>query len=105
VKLFFEFLTVFRQMTGLESLSIQLAGGPDATVAEALHALERALAQAHAQAAVPGELRLLQAGRVAAGVLIFRRTPTGALERVRNPEDQAIVEGEHLVLSVAMAGG
>jgi len=99
VRLCFEFLTVFRQIVGRESVCLQLAersaGHP--TVTDALRALEDAV-----------ELkgyRLLHAGRVAAGVLIFRRTPTGALERIRNPEDQSILDGETLVLSVAMEGG
>ena len=107
MKLCFEFLTVFRQIIGLESLSIQLAGQPagDATVIEALQALEHALEQARAPSAEQRGLKLLHAGRVSAGVLIFRRTPAGALERVRNPEDQSVSDGEHLVLSAAMEGG
>lgn len=99
MKLCFEFLTVFRQIAGRQSVCLQPAEGRagPSTVTDALQALEDAV-----------ELRgyrLLHAGRVAAGVLVFRRTPTGALERIRNPEDQSIRDGEKLVLSVAMEGG
>ena len=99
MKLCFEFLTVFRQIVGRQSLCLRLPEQPGCpqTVTDALRALEAA-------AELKG-YRLLHAGRVAAGVLVFRRTPTGALERIRNPEDQGILDGERLVLSVAMEGG
>jgi hypothetical protein len=99
VKLCFEFLTVFRRIAGRQSVCLELGKRPagPATVTDALLALEEALELK--------DHRLLHAGRTAAGVLIFRRTPTGALKRIRNPEDQAILDGDKLVLSVAMDGG
>jgi hypothetical protein len=99
VKLCFEFLTVFRQIAGRESVCLRLAERPGRcpTVSDALQALEDSVG-------LKG-YRILHAGRLAAGVLVFRRTPTGALERIRDPEDQGILEGERLVLSVAMEGG
>ena len=98
MKLLFEFLTVFRQKIGRESLTVRLDDRPGQlpTVRDALEALERT---------VGGGFMLLEGGRVAGGILIFRKTSTGALERVRNPEDQSIVDGENLVLSIAMEGG
>ena len=99
MKLRFEFLTVFRQKLGRDALTIQLPerSGKPASVLEALQALENA----------PGieGLRLVEGGRVAGGLLVFRRNPAGALQRIGNPEDQIILAGENLVLSVAMEGG
>jgi hypothetical protein len=99
VKLRFEFLTVFRQKIGQESLTVRLADRPGEgpTVLEALEALQTAIASKG--------LRLLEEGRVVKGLLIFRRTPAGALQRIRNPGDQSIEAGQSLVLSIAMEGG
>jgi hypothetical protein len=99
VKLHFEFLTVFRQKMGRESLTVRLADRPGRrpTVLEALEALESSVANKG--------LRLLDGARVAGGVLIFRRSSTGALERIRDPENESMEPGENLVLSVAMEGG
>jgi hypothetical protein len=99
VTLRFGFLTVFRQKIGRESLTVRLEDRPGRTptVREALEALERSVADRG--------LRLLDGGRVAGGILIFRKTPTGALERIRDPENQSVEPGENLVLSVAMEGG
>ena len=99
MKLHFEFLTVFRQKTGRESLTIRLADRPGErpTVLEALEALESSVASKG--------LKILDGARVAGGVLIFRRSSTGVLERIRDPEDESIKPGENLVLSVAMEGG
>jgi hypothetical protein len=99
VKLHFEFLTLFRQKIGRDRLTVQLADRPGAvpTVIDALEAL---------QTAVAGEpLKLVDGGRIARGLLVFRRTPGGVLERIRSPEDQRIDPAEHLVLSIAMEGG
>ena len=99
MKLRFEFLTLFRQKTGQESLIVQLADRPGKrpTVREALQALEDSLGSR--------QLGLLEGGRVAGGLLIFRKTPAGALERIRDPEDQSVEPGQSLVLSIAMEGG
>ena len=99
MKLLFEFLTVFRQRIGRESLWVELAdrSGQTPTVLEALEALETSLGS--------GQLKLLEGGRVARGLLVFRKTPAGALERVRDPEEQSIDPAQTLVLSVAMEGG
>jgi len=99
VKLRFEFLTVFRRKTGLESLAVELSGGVEnrPTVLEALAALQKRLEH--------GELKLLDRGCVGRGILIFRRTSTGSLERVFDPEGQGVADGEILVLSTAMEGG
>lgn len=99
MKLCFEFLTLFRQRFGRESLCVQLADRPGErpTVLEALEALENSIGNKG--------LRLQEAGRVAGGLLVFRRTPAGALERIRHPEDQSLDAGQNLVLSVAMEGG
>jgi len=66
-------------------------------VLEALAALQNRLEH--------GQLKLLDRGCVGRGILIFRRTSTGGLDRVFDPEGQRIVEGEILVLSTAMEGG
>ncbi len=99
MKLQFEFLTVFRRKTGLESLAVALSGGVEnrPTVLDALAAL-----QSRPECR---ELKLLHRRRVAAGVLVFRRTSAGALERVVDPEGQGVADGEVLVLSTAMEGG
>jgi len=99
VKLRFEFLTVFRRKTGLESLIVEApeGSGQRLTVLEALAALQNRLEH--------GQLKLLDRGCVGRGILIFRRTSTGGLDRVFDPEGQRIVEGEILVLSTAMEGG
>jgi hypothetical protein len=99
VKLRFEFLTLFRQKIGQESLIVQLADRPGGspTVREALQALEDSLGSR--------QLGLLEGGRVAENLLIFRKTPAGALERIRDPEDQSVEPGQSLVLSIAMDGG
>jgi hypothetical protein len=99
VKLRFEFLTLFRQKIGRESLIVQLTDRPgkNPNVREALQALEDSLGGKR--------LGLLQGGRVAEGLLVFRRNPAGALERIRDPEDQRVEPGQSLVLSIAMEGG
>jgi hypothetical protein len=99
VKLRFEFLTLFRQKIGQESLTVQLTGRPGSspTVIDALEALENTVSDKG--------LRLLDGGRIARGLLVFRKTADGALERIRNPEDQSIDPAENLVLSIAMEGG
>jgi hypothetical protein len=99
VKLSFEFLTVFRQKFGRDSLTILVPERPGRppSVLEALQALENTLGN--------GGIRILEGGRIAGGLLVFRRNPAGALQRIRNPEDQLVVAGENLVLSVAMEGG
>ena len=99
MKLRFEFLTLFRQKIGQESLIVQLADRPgkSPTVREALQALEESLGSRR--------LGLLEAGRVAENLLIFRKTSAGALERIRDPEDQSVEPGQSLVLSIAMDGG
>jgi hypothetical protein len=99
VKLRFEFLTVFRQKIGQESLTVQLDDRPgtNPTVRDALEALEKSLGSRG--------FRLLEGGRIVGGLLIFRKTPAGALERIRDPEDQSIEPAENLVLSIAMEGG
>ena len=99
MKLRFEFLTVFRRKTGLESLIVEApeGSGQRLTVLEALAALQNRLER--------GQLKLLDRGCVGRGILIFRRTSTGGLDRVFDPEGQRIVEGEILVLSTAMEGG
>lgn len=99
MKLRFEFLTVFRRKTGLESLIVEApeGSGQRLTVLEALAALQNRLEH--------GQLKLLDRGCVGGGILIFRRTSTGGLDRVFDPEGQRIVEGEILVLSTAMEGG
>jgi hypothetical protein len=97
VNLSFEFLTVFRRKTGLESLAVQLSGGEEKrpTVLDALAALQREFE----------ELELLHRKRLAAGVLVFRRSCAGGLERVVDPEEQRVADGEILILSTAMEGG
>jgi len=99
VKLRFQFLTIFRLKTGLESLIVEApeGSGQRPTVLEALAALQNRLE--HEQ------LKLLDRGCVGRGILIFRRTSGGGLERVFHPEGQRIAEGEVLVLSAAMEGG
>ena len=99
MKLRFEFLTVFRQKFGRDNLTIQFPDRPGKppSVLEALQELERFLGS--------GDTRLLEQGRVAAGLLVFRRNPEGALQRIRNPESRIIPAGETLVLSIAMEGG
>lgn len=99
MKLRFEFLTLFRQKIGQESLIVQLADRPGGspTVREALQALEESLGSRR--------LGLLEAGRVSENLLIFRKTSAGALERIRDPEDQSVEPGQSLVLSIAMDGG
>jgi hypothetical protein len=99
VKLRFEFLTVFRQKFGQDSRTVQLPDRPGKppNVLEALQALENTVGI--------GDVRLLEGGRIAGGLLVFRRNRAGALERIRSPEDQIIHAGELLVLSVAMEGG
>ena len=99
MKLRFEFLTVFRQKFGQDNLTVELPdrSGKPPSVLEALQELESFLGS--------GDTRLLEQGRVAAGMLVFRRNPEGALQRIRNPESQIIPAGETLVLSVAMEGG
>jgi len=99
VKLCFEFLTLFRHKIGQQSMIVQLddCPGKTPTVAEALRALE--------ESSGGKGLKLLEGGRVARGLLIFRKTPAGALERIRDPEDQSIYSDENLVLSIAMEGG
>ena len=99
MKLRFEFLTVFRRKTGLESLIVEApeGSGRRLTVLEALAALQNRLEH--------GELKFLDQGRMGRGILVFQRTSGGGLERVFDPEGQRIVEGEILVLSTAMEGG
>jgi hypothetical protein len=99
VRLCFEFLTVFRQKFGRDSLAIRLPARPGKppSVLEALQALEDTLGI--------GGSRLLEGGRAAGGLLVFRRTPEGALQRIRNPGDQIVAAGDTLVLSAAMEGG
>jgi hypothetical protein len=99
VTLRFEFLTLFRQKIGRESLCVQLADRPGRgpTVLEALEALQSAVEDKG--------VRLLAGERIDAGLLIFRRNAGGALERIPHPEDQSVGPGQRLVLSVAMEGG
>jgi hypothetical protein len=97
VNLIFEFLTVFRRKTGLERLAVKLSHGVESrpTVLDALTALQTECR----------ELKLLHRKRLVAGVLVFRRSSAGGLERVVAPEQQGVSDGEILVLSTAMEGG
>jgi hypothetical protein len=102
VNLRFEFLTVLRRQTGLQSLDIELpdrsagtAGAP--TVVDALCALQNNL---------EGKtLKLVENNRVLPGLLIFEKNPVGGLERITDPEEQRLAAGQCLVLSNAMEGG
>lgn len=94
MKVRFELLTLFRQRAGTEGLEVEVPA--PCTVAEALRALG---------AAAPALDGLLEGERIREGVLVFRKGPNGATQRVARPAAQTVGAGEALVLSTAMGGG
>jgi hypothetical protein len=80
-------------------MTVQLAERPGThpTVIDALQALEKSISGRG--------LHLLDGRRTARGLLVFRKTAGGTLERIHSPEDQSLDPAEDLVLSIAMEGG
>ena len=94
----FEFLTLFREKTGSESITIQIEDNRKrCTIFQALRALEEYFAD--------GTLSLLESSEIRRGVLVFIKKPGGALKRVFNAKEKFIDENQTIVLAAAMGGG
>ena len=100
-----ELLALFRAKAGTGRLDLELVrrapGGGDGpgalTVLDAIRALE--------QRVEPSGVGALDGDRLRRGVLLFRRTPGEPMQRVVEPGQAALRDGETLVLATAMEGG
>jgi len=99
MELCFDFLTVFRQKTGRESLTLVIPSHtipPQPTIIWALEKLEKQL---------KAERIALEHGDLKKGVLVFLKSPSGAMKRVAHVRKDRPQAGDRIVLATEMEGG